>query len=59
VPRNHWLRVIGAIVDAVLTPEFEKLYAKSGRPSILPETLLRARLLLAFYSVRSERQLIE
>jgi transposase len=42
-----------------LTLEFEKLYAKSGRPSILPETLLRARLLLAFYSVRSERQLIE
>jgi transposase len=53
------LRVIGAIVDAVLTPEFEKLYAKSGRPSIPPETPLRARLLLAFYPVRSERQLTE
>jgi transposase len=40
-------------------PEFEKLYAKSGRPSIPPEKLLRALLLQAFYSVRSERQLME
>ena len=37
-----------------LSPEFEKLYAKSGRPSIPPEKLLRALLLQAFYSVRSE-----
>ena len=50
------------IVDealAALSPEFEKLYAKSGRPSIPPERLLRALLLQAFYSVRSERQLME
>ncbi len=43
----------------VLSPEFEALYAKSGRPSIAPERLLRALLLQAFYSVRSERQLME
>jgi transposase len=41
------------------TGEFEKLYAKDGRPSIPPEKLLRALLLQAFYSVRSERQLME
>jgi transposase len=38
---------------------FEKLYARFGRPSIPPERLLRALLLQAFYSVRSERQLVE
>jgi transposase len=43
----------------VLSPEFERLYAKMGRPSIPPEKLLRALLLQAFYSVRSERQLME
>src|SRR6201993_3020518 len=42
-----------------LTGEFDKLYAKLGRPSIAPEKLLRALLLQAFYSVRSERQLME
>ena len=50
------------IVDkalAALSPEFEKLYAKLGRPSIPPERLLRALLLQAFYSVRSELQLME
>ena len=44
---------------AALSPEFEKLYAKLGRPSIPPERLLRALLLQAFYSVRSELQLME
>jgi transposase len=43
----------------VLSGAFEGLYAKSGRPSIPPEKLLRALLLQAFYSVRSERQLME
>ncbi len=43
----------------VLSPEFDRLYAKMGRPSIPPEKLLRALLLQAFYSVRSERQLME
>jgi len=62
VPGDHPLRPIRAIVDEaleVLSPEFEGLYAKVGRPSIPPEKLLRALLLQAFYSVRSERQLME
>ena len=56
------MRPIRQIVDealAALSPEFEKLYAKLGRPSIPPERLLRALLLQAFYSVRSELQLME
>ena len=62
VPVDHPLRAIREIVNealAALSPEFEKLYAKSGRPSIPPEKLLRALLLQAFYSGRSERQLME
>ena len=62
VPLDHPLRPIQKIVDEALGPltgEFEKLYAKFGRPSIPPEKLLRALLLQAFYSVRSERQLME
>ena len=61
VPKDHPLRPIRQIVDkalAALSPEFEKLYAQLGRPSIPPERLLRALLLQAFYSVRSELQLI-
>ena len=62
VPKDHPLRPIRRIVDEALTalsPGFEKLYAKLGRPSIPPERLLRALLLQAFYSVRSEVQLME
>ena len=62
VPKDHPLRSIRRIVDealAALSPEFEKLYAQLGRPSIPPERLLRALLLQAFYSVRSELQLME
>jgi transposase len=62
VPKDHPLRAIRPIVDEALTAlsaEFENLYAPIGRPSIAPEKLLRALLLQAFYSVRSERQLIE
>ncbi len=62
VPADHPLRAIRAIVDEafeVLSPEFERLYSKLGRPSIAPEKLLRALLLQAFYSIRSERQLME
>ena len=62
VAKDHPLRAIREIVDAalaVLSPEFETLYARLGRPSIAPEKLLRALLLQAFYSVRSERQLME
>jgi transposase len=62
VPLDHPLRPIQKIVNealGALTGKFEKLYAKLGRPSIAPEKLLRALLLQAFYSVRSERQLME
>jgi transposase len=56
------VRPIRTLVDqalAVLSPAFDQLYADIGRPSIPPEKLLRALLLQAFYSVRSERQLME
>jgi transposase len=62
VPQDHPLRPIRAIVNEALqtlSPEFNRLYARIGRPSIPPEKLLRALLLQAFYSVRSERQLME
>jgi len=62
VPKDHPLRPIRTIVDpalTVLSPAFDRLYADLGRPSIPPEKLLRALLLQAFYSVRSERQLME
>jgi transposase len=60
---DHPLRTIKAIVDealASLSASFDTLYAaRAGRPSIPPEMLLRAMLLQAFYSIRSERQLME
>src|SRR2546421_13096249 len=59
---DHPLRVIRAIANAALkslSGEFGKLYSPLGRESILPERLLRALLLQAFYSIRSERQLVE
>ncbi len=62
VPPDHPLRAIRGIVNDVLTglsAEFEKLYSHTGRPSIPPEKLLRALLLQAFYTIRSERQLME
>lgn len=62
VPASHPLRPIRAIVDEgleVMSPAFEGLYSTIGRPSIPPEKLLRTLLLQAFYSVRSERQLME
>ena len=62
VPPDHPLRLIRAVVDEaldVLSPDFDTLYARVGRPGIAPEKLLRALLLQAFYSVRSERQLME
>jgi transposase len=62
VPRDHPLRAIRALVDTVLaelSPSFEALYARVGRPSVPPERLLRALLLQAFYTVRSERLLME
>jgi transposase len=62
VRRDHPLRSIREIVSAALTilePEFSALYSPIGRPSIPPEKLLRAMLLQAFYSIRSERLLME
>src|SRR3981081_3561626 len=62
VPGSHPLRAIRLIVNealSVLTARFEALYSPFGRPSIPPEQLLRAMLLQAFYSIRSERQLME
>ena len=62
VPDDHPLRLIREIVNDVLgslSSEFETLYSHMGRPSIPPEKLLRALLLQAFYSICSERQLME
>ena len=62
IPADHPLRAIRALTDQALralSPLFSKLYAPSGWDSIPPERLLRALLLQAFYSIRSERQLME
>ena len=62
VRRDHPLRLIRELANvalADLSSEFAVLYSGTGRPSIAPEMLLRAMLLQAFYSVRSERQLME
>jgi transposase len=59
---DHPLRPIRDLVDQALrelSRAFNRLYAREGRPSIPPERLLRALLLQAFYTVRSERQLME
>jgi transposase len=59
---DHPLRVIRGVVNATLAAlsvEFDALYAPGGRESIPPERLLRALLLQAFYTIRSERQLVE
>jgi transposase len=62
VRSDHPLRTIRRLVDGALeslTADFATLYSGMGRPSIPPERLLRAMLLQAFYSIRSERQLME
>jgi transposase len=62
VPQDHPARRIRELVDRALKRmdgELSKLYAAKGRPSIAPERLLRAQLLMALYSIRSERQLME
>lgn len=62
VPPDHPLRPVRAVVDGALrrlSPRFEKLYVRFGRPSIAPEKLLRALLLQVLYTIRSERQLVE
>ena len=62
VPDNHPLRRIKPLVEECLerlSPRFEAMYASGGRPSIPPEHLLKGSLLIALYSVRSERQFCE
>jgi transposase len=62
VPRNHPLRVVKQFADralAELSPVFDAMYAAGGRPSIPPERLLKASLLIALYSGRSERAFCE
>ena len=62
IPQDHPLRPIRAMVDRILqelSPAFDRLYAKTGRPSIPPERLLRALLLQILYTIRSERLLME
>lgn len=62
IPADHPLRGVRKLADAVLaemSKEFDGMYAKVGRPSIPPERLFRALLLQVFYSVRSERLLME
>ena len=58
VPVGHPIRTIKRLADAALaklSPLFDEIYAEDGRPSIPPERLLKASLLIALYSVRSER----
>lgn len=62
VPKDHPLRRVKVLVDEVLrdlSPEFEEMYAENGRPSIPPERLLKAKMLQALYTIRSENLLIE
>ena len=62
VPADHPLRAIRQMTDEALrqlSPQFEAIYATTGRPSVPPEQLLRALLLQALYTVRSERMLVE
>lgn len=62
VPADHPIRTIRRLADAALaelSPVFDAMYAAIGRPSIPPERLLKAHLLIALYSVRSERAFCE
>lgn len=62
VPKDHPLRILKKLADEALRGlgrTFNRMYAKTGRPSVPPERLLKALLLQALYSIRSERQLCE
>src|SRR5512138_2175866 len=62
VPKSHPLRRIKELADAALrslSPTFDAMYAEGGRPSVPPERLLKSTLLMAFYSVRSDRLFCE
>jgi len=62
VGKDHSLRATRNLVNeamSALSPDFSAMYSRMGRPSIPPEKLLRAMLLQAFYSIRSELQLMD
>ena len=62
MPANHPIRQIKALAEVALqelSPRFEQMYSEVGRPSIPPERLLKASLLMALYTVRSERMFCE
>src|ERR687897_392928 len=62
IPKDHPLQPIREMVDDALkelSADFDVLYSRTGRPSIAPEKLIRALLLQVFYSIRSERLLME
>ncbi|GAC1457085.1 MAG: hypothetical protein PVSMB8_14110 [Vulcanimicrobiaceae bacterium] len=62
IPADHPIRRIRTVIDAVLgelDDEFDVMYARSGRPSVPPEQLLKATVLMAMYSIRSERAFCE
>src|ERR687888_2240166 len=62
IPANHPIRRIRAVVDEVLASlddEFDAMYSRVGRPSVPPEQLLKATVLMALYSIRSERAFCE
>jgi transposase len=62
IPADHPLRTVKRLADralAELSPVFDRMYAAGGRPSIPPERLLKASLLIALYSIRSERAFCE
>src|SRR5882757_667200 len=62
VPANHPIRLIKQLAEVALkelSPLFEQMYSEVGRPSIPPERLLKASLLMALYTVRSERMFCE
>ena len=62
IPLDHPIRRIKPVVEAVLAdlgPEFAAMYARTGRQSVPPEHLLKATVLMALYSIRSERQFCE
>ena len=62
VPANHPIRLIKSLAEIALkelSPLFEQMYSEVGRPSIPPERLLKASLLMALYTVRSERMFCE
>lgn len=62
IPQDHPIRALKKLVDealANLSGDFDKIYSHTGRPSIPPEQLFRALLIQIFFSIRSERQLVE